>query len=137
MLDRQTYTTNPETGKIHLHNPTLMPEAGGFLWNKRMMIQVNCRGYATAQFMQPEPAKYAHGPTLEAKTFMQPEHPYFTHHPGRFFYLRDNNTHELFSVPFAPVNAPLDTFEFIVGPSSLVWKVAKGSISVELKLTLA
>ncbi len=137
MLDRSIYTTNPETGNIHLHNPTLMPKAGGFLWNKRMMLQVNCRGYATAQFMQPEPAKYAHGPALEAKTFMQPEHPYFTHHPGRFFYLRDNNTEELFSVPFAPVNASPDTFEFIVGPTSLIWKVTKDRISVETTLTLA
>ena len=41
-----------------------------------MMIQTTCRGYATAQFMQPEPAKYTYAPNLEAKTFMQPEQPY-------------------------------------------------------------
>ena len=58
----------------------------GFLWNRRMMIQVTCRGYAVAQFMQPEPAKYAYAPNLEARTFMQPEQPYYAHHPGRFFY---------------------------------------------------
>lgn len=68
-----------------LTSPTIAPNADSFLWNKRMMIQATCRGYATAQFMQPEPAKYAHGPSLAAQTFMQPEHPYFAHHAGRFF----------------------------------------------------
>jgi cellobionic acid phosphorylase len=70
-----------------------------------MMIQVTCRGYATAQFMQPEPAKYAHAPNLEAKTFMQPEQAYYAHHPGRFFYIKDEETGELFSAPYEPVRA--------------------------------
>ena len=48
--------------RCELTSPTALPKAGGFLWNRRMMIQVTCRGYATAQFMQPEPAKYAHAP---------------------------------------------------------------------------
>ncbi len=34
-----------------LTSPTAMPLAAGFLWNRRMMIQATCRGYATAQFM--------------------------------------------------------------------------------------
>ena len=136
MVDGPLYTTNPETGAVHLHSPTLLPKAGGFLWNNRMMLQMNCRGYATAQFMQPEPAKYAHGPAQEAKTFMQPEHPYFSHHPGRFFYLRDNDTKKIFSAPFAPVNAPLDKFDFIIGQSSLIWNIEKDGIQIELKLSL-
>lgn len=53
-----------------LTSPTAMPAASTFLWNRRMLLQLNCRGFATAQFMQPEPAKYTHAPTLEAKTFM-------------------------------------------------------------------
>ena len=77
--------------RYFLHSPTAMPSAGAFLWNRRMMIQLTCRGYATAQFMQPEPAKYAHAPNLEARTFMQPEQPYYAHHPGRFFYLKDED----------------------------------------------
>ncbi len=52
------------------------------------MIQMNCRGFAVAQFMQPEPAKYAYAPNIEAKTFMQPEHHYYANHPGRFFILK-------------------------------------------------
>ena len=74
---------------IELTSPTVMPNSTGFLWNSRMMMQVNCRGYVNSQFMQPEPSKYSHGPGLDAKTFMQPEHKYFTHHPRRVFYIKD------------------------------------------------
>ena len=56
--------------RYELGSPTALPRAAGFLWNRKMMIQVNCRGYAVAQFMQPEPAKYSFAPNLEAKTFM-------------------------------------------------------------------
>ena len=50
--------------RYELTSPTALPQAAGFLWNRRMMIQVTCRGYAVAQFMQPEPAKYAHAPKI-------------------------------------------------------------------------
>ena len=88
-----------------LTSPTALPKASGFLWNNQMMIHMNCRGYAVAQFMQPEPAKYSYAPNLEAKTFMQPEQPYYAHHPGRFFYLKDEDSGVLYSVPYEPVRA--------------------------------
>jgi cellobionic acid phosphorylase len=113
-----------------------MPKAGGFLWNQRMMIQATCRGYATAQFMQPEPAKYAHAPNLEAKTFMQPEQNYYAHHPGRFVYIKDEETGELFSAPYEPVRAPLDRFVFSVGRSDITWIAEKLGIRVEMTLLL-
>ena len=114
-----------------------MPKACGFLWNKNMMIQMNCRGFATAQFMQPEPAKYAHGPALEAKTFMQPEHAYFSHHPGRFFYIKDNLTDELFSLPYAPVKQLPSSFEFIVSQHQVSWLIEHLNLRCKLSLTLA
>ena len=95
-----------------LHSPIDMPQASTFLWNRRLLLQLNCRGYATAQFMQPEPAKYAHAPTLEARTFMQPEQPYYAHHPGRFCYVKDEESGLLFSAPHAPVNHAPDAFAF-------------------------
>ncbi len=67
---------SPDGERFELDNPWDLPRAAGFLWNRRMMVQVTCRGYAVAQFMQPEPAKYAYAPNLEARTFMQPEQPY-------------------------------------------------------------
>ncbi len=122
--------------RYELFSPTAMPRAAGFLWNRRMMIQVTCRGYAVAQFMQPEPAKYAHAPNLEAKTFMQPEQSYYAHHPGRFVYIKDDETGELFSAPYEPVRAPLQRFTFSAGKSDLAWTVEHLGIRVELVMSL-
>ncbi|CAN7367165.1 NdvB protein [Pseudoduganella sp. LjRoot289] len=122
--------------RYELSSPTAMPKAGGFLWNQKMMIQVTCRGYATAQFMQPEPAKYAYAPNLEAKTFMQPEQNYYAHHPGRFVYIKDEESGEIFSAPYEPVRAPVDVFRFSVGKSDIAWTVEHLGIRVELTLSL-
>ncbi|KAF1955645.1 Six-hairpin glycosidase [Byssothecium circinans] len=122
--------------RYELSSPTTLPKAGGFLWNQKMMIQVTCRGYATSQFMQPEPAKYAHAPNLEAKTFMQPEQNYYAHHPGRFVYVKDEETNELFSAPYEPIRAKLDKFVFSVGKSDISWTVEKSGIRIELSFLL-
>jgi cellobionic acid phosphorylase len=122
--------------RFELTDPTVMPRAAGFLWNRKMLLQVSCRGYAVAQFMQPEPAKYAYAPNLEAKTFMQPEQPYYAHHPGRFFYVKDEETGALFSAPYEPVRAKLDRFCFSVGKSDLRWSVQKDGIALDLSVTL-
>jgi cellobionic acid phosphorylase len=121
---------------FELFSPTAMPRAAGFLWNKKMMLQMTCRGYAVAQFMQPEPAKYAYAPNLEAKTFMQPEQPYYAHHPGRFFYIKDEETNHIFSVPYEPVRAPLDKFTFSVGKSEITWAIECLGICIELNVSL-
>ncbi|MFO1500844.1 MAG: NdvB protein [Verrucomicrobiota bacterium] len=123
--------------RFELASPTFMPRAAGFLWNRTMMIQVTCRGFAVAQFTQPEPAKYAYAPNLEAKTFMQPEQPYYAHHPGRFVYLKDEENGDLFSAPYEPVRASLDAFKFSVGQSDIWWSVVRRGIAVRLSVTLA
>lgn len=122
--------------RVSLSTPTAMPLASAFLWNRRMMVQVNCRGYASAQFMQPEPAKYAHAPNLEARTFMQPEQPYYAHHPGRFFYLKDEDDGALFSVPYEPVRAAAERFEFIAEPGRIGWRVQQAGLLIEASLQL-
>jgi cellobionic acid phosphorylase len=122
--------------RYELTRPTAMPKAGGFLWNQKMMIQITCRGYATAQFMQPEPAKYAYAPNIEAKTFMQPEPNYYAHHPGRFVYIKDLESGQLFSAPHEPVRATPDRFVFSVGKSDVAWAVEKMGIRVEMVMGL-
>ena len=122
--------------RLELSSPTAMPNAAGFLWNRTMMIQATCRGYAVAQFMQPEPAKYAHAPNLQAKTFMQPEQAYYAHHPGRFVYIRDDDTGELFSAPHEPVRRQPDSFAFSVGKADLLWTVEHLGLRVALRLAL-
>lgn len=119
-----------------LDSPTVLPKASGFLWNETMMIHMNCRGYAVAQFMQPEPAKYSHAPNLEAKTFMQPEQPYYAHHPGRFVYVKDEESGEVFSAPYEPVRVPADAYTFAVGKSRMVWKVECKGLAIEMSLSL-
>ncbi len=123
--------------RFELLSPTAMPRAAGFLWNNKMMILATCRGYAVAQFMQPEPAKYAYAPNLEATTFMQPEQPYYAHHPGRFFYVKDEDTSEVFSAPYEPVRARLDRFSFSVGKNDIRWSLERDGVAVEITLSLA
>lgn len=129
--------TSVENGaRLELNTAIKLPNASAFLWNKKMMIHMNCRGYAVAQFMQPEPAKYAHAPNLEAKTFMQPEQPFFAHHPGRFFYIKNELTNELFSAPHEPVRAKIDSYTFSAGKSDILWKLENKGLQIEMRLTL-
>ncbi|MBX2850063.1 MAG: hypothetical protein KTR16_17180 [Acidiferrobacterales bacterium] len=128
---------NASDQHVRLSSPTAMPNASAFLWNRNMMIQVNCRGYATAQFMQPEPSKYAHAPNLQAQSFMQPEQPFYAHHPGRFFYIKDEISGAIFSVPYEPMRSEFDEFNFIVEPAMIRWNLKKLDLVIELSLNLA
>ena len=119
-----------------LNSPISMPKASGFLWNEKMMIHANCRGYAIAQFMQPEPAKYSYAPNLEAKTFMQPEQPYYAHHPGRFVYVKDEVSGKIFSAPYEPVRVLPDKYKFSVGKNNILWKIESNDVLIEMSLSL-
>ncbi len=122
--------------RIECNDPVKMSKASGFLWNKQMMIHMNCRGYAVAQFMQPEPSKYSRGPNMEAQSFMQPEQGYFAHHPGRFFYIKCHDSGEYFSIPYEPVRKQHTSFSFSVGKDSLVWRVEHLQLDIHLTLSL-
>lgn len=121
---------------IVLHDSTSIPNASGYLWNKRMLLNLSCQGYANVHFMQPEPATYSSGPALEAKTFLQPEHQYYPGHPGRFVYFRDHDTHQLFSAPFAPVNEKTETFEFRVSDTQVSWTIRYLHWEIHLQASL-
>jgi len=123
-------------GRCNLHCPTAMPKAGTFLWNANMLLQVNCRGFAVAQYMQPEPRKYSHGPLLEQKTFMQPEQPHFAHHPGRFVYIKDEQNNEIFSIPYEPVRAAHDRFVFSAGRADVRWEIEHKGLHATLAVSL-
>ena len=122
--------------RYELTSPTAMPRACGFLWNRKMMLHVNCRGFVKAQHMQPEPGKYSYAPNLEGSSFILPEQPYYAHHPGRFFYIKDEDTAQCFSVPYEPVRRQSEQFEFSVGKHDIRWKVRDLDIEVELCLSL-
>src|SRR5690554_2673791 len=122
--------------RFELSSPTDMPRAAGFLWNQKMMIQVNCRGYTVAQFMQPEPSKYSYAPNFEAKTFMQPEQPYYAHHPGRFVYVKDEENGKVFSAPYEPIRNLPDKYTFSVGKNNILWKIESNDVLIVMTLSL-
>ncbi|MDX1381297.1 MAG: NdvB protein, partial [Xanthomonadales bacterium] len=122
--------------RVELTSPTAMPRATTFLWNRRMMLQLNCRGYAVGQHLQPEPARYAHAPVLEATTFMQPEQPAYAHHPGRFVYVKDEDSGAMCSVPHEPVRRPANTFRFSAGPGDVRWEVTSLGLRLRLSVSL-
>lgn len=119
-----------------LNSPVIMPNASGFLWNNKMLIQATCRGFMTAQYMQPEPAKYSHAPNIEAKTFMQPELPYYVDHPGRFTFIKDEDRGTTFSVPYEPMRKTTYKFEFSVGRSDINWYAENDGIGVNMNVSL-
>ena len=121
---------------LSLSDCRALPNASGYLWNRKMVTQVNCRGYVVSQFMQPEPCKYSHGPSLEAKTFIQPEHPYFAHHPGRFFYIKDVDSGQCFSAPYEPMKIATDSFEFSITTSDVTWKIVHLDLSITIVMSL-
>lgn len=125
-----------EDAIVKLDSPISMPKASGFLWNKRMVLQVNCRGYVNAQFMQPEPRKYSYAPNIEEKTFIQPEHSYFSHHPGRFFYIKDEDQQQSFSVPYEPMRVQLDKFSFVQSASEIYWLIEHLELKIKITVSL-
>ncbi len=135
-MSRLEFGFHDDGRRFSIDSPTAMPHASSFLWNRRMMVQATCRGFATAQFMQPEPAKYAHAPTLEARSFMQPEQPYYAHHPGRFCYIKDEEDGALFSVPYEPVRALPEAFAFEAATDAITWRIQHRGIEIEWCMTL-
>jgi len=121
---------------IRLKSASLLPQAGSYLWNDRMMLQINCQGYASVQFLQPEPASYACAPVLQATTFMQPEQPVYAHHPGRFFYIKDEHDGSLCSLPFAPIKENHDAFEYVVEDKSIRWLIRNSGLEISLSVCL-
>ncbi|GGZ97950.1 cellobionic acid phosphorylase [Arenicella chitinivorans] len=121
---------------VSLFDPQAVPTAGSYLWNAHTLLQVNCQGYANAQFLQPEPAKYASGPSLEATTFMQPEQPIFEHSPGRFVYVKDARDGGLFSLPFAPSKQTFEHFEFQCANDAIYWHITHRGLRLSWQVSL-
>jgi len=126
-----------EDGKrVELLSATELPQASAFLWNKKLLLQLNCRGYVVSQFMQPEPSKYSRGPMPEQSTFMLPEHKYYAHHPGRFVYMKDEDGTEIFSIPHEPVRNAAESFTFSVGKADVVWRIARNDLVIRLAASI-
>ncbi|TLU66370.1 NdvB protein [Thalassotalea litorea] len=134
--DHPCYHIDSDMHQLHLTSPTRIPGASGYLYNPSTMLQVNCRGFANAIVMQPEPSSYSSSPVLEATTFIQPEKQHFAHHPGRFFYIKDETSNEIFSLPYEPVRQKNVEFKFTVGVDCIEWQVQYMQLNCHLKVTL-
>ena len=121
---------------VCLRSPTAMDKASHFLWNEQQLVQINCQGYVNAQFMQPEPSKYSRGPSIEATTFMQPEMPFYAEHPGRFVFIKDEETGEVFSIPYAPMKKTAESFEFHCHSHKVEWQIEQSGLLIQWQLTL-
>ncbi len=135
-LDATARLVSVNDEQVTLTSPVTMPKANGYLYNDKMLLQLNCRGYAISQFLQPEPAKYSFGPNLEATTFIQPEHHYYAHHPGRFFYLKDLITGELISLPYEPCRKRTDSFAFIQEKGQISWRISHNDLNINIRVSL-
>jgi cellobionic acid phosphorylase len=87
------------------------------LWNDHMGVQMDHRGRVlSAGFIQPNMTAYSG--------------------PLRTFYLRDEASHRLWSVPFEPIQAEPDEFEFSAGQADLQWTVVLDGIATHLRLVV-
>ncbi len=94
----------------------LMDRADAYLWNDQMFLQMDHRGRCQAWYMQPNLTSYAG--------------------PLRCFYIRDDETGEFWSVPFEPVKAEPEGFEFSIGRGDLQWRVVKEGMEVTLRVVI-
>ncbi|QDP01535.1 gluconokinase, GntK/IdnK-type [Thalassotalea sp. PS06] len=131
-----SYHLDGDKHQLHLTSPTRIPGASGYLYNHSTFLHINCRGFANAVVMQPEPGSYSRSPVLEATTFMQPETQYFSHSPGRFFYIKDEASGDLFSLPYEPVRQKQAKFKFTVGVDCIEWHVEHLDLKCHLEVTL-
>jgi len=93
----------------------LIDSADADLWNDTMYLQIDHRGRVrNAGFQQPDMTAYSDD--------------------LRCFYLRDDSSGRFWSVPFDPVQAEPDSFEFSIGSGDLHWTVLNNGIKVNLRV---
>jgi cellobionic acid phosphorylase len=133
-LNQYGYTKDGR--RYEWHDLLSIPNADTFLWNQKMLFHVTVHGFAQSQFMQPEPSFYSYAPLRSENAAMAPEPQYFDHHPGRFFYIKNEIDGATYSAPFRPMNVVPDAFTFSPGRSDVRWKIEKYGICTELQCAL-
>ncbi len=87
-----------------MHDPGLLRTADSDLWNDRLYLQIDHLGkIIRSGWMNPDLTQYSQ--------------------PLRAFYLRDNRSGEIWTVPQALIRRAPDAFEFSAGKSDIVWVV--------------
>ena len=99
----------------NLCSPTQMPLACASLRNPQLSLSANCRGYLSERVT---PQHSAEG-------------------LGRFVYLKDEHSGELYSAPYEPVRKRPEQFNFCVGLHEVTWDTLFDGLDVRLQLCLA
>src|ERR1035437_3619280 len=94
----------------HLHR------AESHLFNDSLFLKMNMRGSCEAAFVQPGLTEYSE--------------------KLRTFYIRDEDTGEIWSVPFDPVQREPESFEFSAGTTDLQWRITTSQIEVHVRLVV-
>ncbi|MCL2646510.1 MAG: hypothetical protein FWD61_05830 [Phycisphaerales bacterium] len=102
--------------RLIVRNPKLVDQGDARLFNDTMEVLINLRGKTDARFVQPNNSTYSE--------------------KLRAFYLRDDQTGELWSVPFEPVQKDPDTYECSIGPGDIQWRTTTHDIEVHLRLVV-
>ena len=115
-MRKPTSSFTPDGSRYVVRDVHLVDRADAYLWNDEMFLQIDQRGRCQAWYMQPNLTSYAGA--------------------LRCFYVRDDETGEFWSVPFEPVRAQAEEFEFSIGRGDLTWRAVKDGVEVTLRVVL-
>ena len=93
-----------------------IPHGDADLWNDHLLVQVGHRGQCNAFFTQPDSAQYADN--------------------TRCFYLRDDDTGEVCSLPHEPLAKTPRSFEFSVGLADIRWRIQTLGLEADVQLVV-
>lgn len=111
------YSFSPSGDRLELRDPFLLRSADSDLWNDRLYLQIDHRGQVlTSGWLSPDFTPYSQ--------------------PLRTFYLRDNETGEIWSVPQGPIRSKPDEFLFSAGKSDILWTVTIAGIRCIIRVVV-
>ncbi len=116
-MHKPAFHFSPEGNRFELHDPCLIRSADADLWNDRMYLQIDHRG------------------KVLGSGWLNPDFTPFSL-PLRTFYLRDNESGEIWTVPQGPVRCEPDGFLFSAGKTDISWKVSLFGIHCTVRVVI-
>jgi cellobionic acid phosphorylase len=99
-----------------VRDPLLVDQGCSHLLNDRMLVKIDLRGRCSSYYNQPARSGYSQN--------------------LRTFYVRDDETGRFWSVPFDPVQAQSEAYEFSAGRADIQWRAVVEEVEVRLRLVV-